>query len=71
MSAIRRQVWGDLSRGYTEANEEWLAVMRRMNLPTNPDFGEGVAAFAEKRPPQFEPLPPDFELPELPPFAPQ
>lgn len=71
MAAIRRQVWGDLSRGYTEANAEWLAAMRRMNDPSNPDFAEGVAALVEKRLPRFEPLPAGFPLPELPPFVPQ
>jgi enoyl-CoA hydratase/carnithine racemase len=71
MAAIRRQVWGDLSRDYTAANEEWFTVMRRLNRPDNPDFAEGVAAFVEKRPPKFAPLPPDNELPPLPPFVEQ
>lgn len=67
MAAIRRQVWGDLSRSYTEANAVWLEVMRGFNA-NNPDFVEGVASFAQRREPRFEPLPPDLELPELPPF---
>jgi enoyl-CoA hydratase/carnithine racemase len=71
MAAIRRQVWGDLSRGYTEANEGWFAAMRRLNRPENPDFAEGVGAFVERRPPRFAPLPSDVELPPLPPFAAQ
>lgn len=71
MATIRRQVWGDLSRGYTEANEQWLRDMRALNSPENPDFAEGVAALVEKRAPNFEPLPPDFALAPLPPFAPQ
>ncbi|MHB8463979.1 MAG: enoyl-CoA hydratase-related protein [Acidimicrobiales bacterium] len=71
MAAIRRQVWGDLSRGYTEANEGWFAAMHRLNRPENPDFAEGVHAFVEQRPPHFSPLPPDVELPPLPPFATQ
>jgi len=71
MAAIRRQVWGDLSRGYTEANEVWFAAMRQFNDRSNPDFAEGVASFVEKRPPRFAPLPADFELPALPPFAAQ
>jgi enoyl-CoA hydratase/carnithine racemase len=71
MAAIRRQVWGDLNRDYTEANHEWLRAMRAFNRPDNPDFAEGVAAFVDKRPPRFEPLPDDLELPPLPPFAPQ
>ncbi|MGD9704884.1 MAG: enoyl-CoA hydratase-related protein [Acidimicrobiia bacterium] len=71
MAAIRRQVWGDLSRDYTEANGLWLATMARMNRPDNPDFGEGVAALVERRPAQFAPLPPDGDLPPLPPFVEQ
>ncbi|MCU4186369.1 enoyl-CoA hydratase/isomerase family protein [Acidiferrimicrobium sp. IK] len=71
MAAIRRQVWGDLSRGYTEANEGWFAAMRDLNRPTNPDFAEGVAAFVAKRPPEFSPLAADAWLPPLPPFAAQ
>ena len=55
MATIRRQVWGDLSRTYPEANEVWLAAMRRLNAPENADFAEGVAAFMERRSPQFPP----------------
>jgi enoyl-CoA hydratase/carnithine racemase len=71
MAAIRRQVWGDLSRDYTEANEVWLDAMRRMNTTDNPDFAEGVAALVGKRPPRFAPLPSDPVLPPLPPFVEQ
>jgi enoyl-CoA hydratase/carnithine racemase len=71
MAEIRRQVWSDLSRGYSEANAEWLAAMRRLNRPDNPDFAEGVAAFVERRPPNFAPLSSDVDLPPLPPFATQ
>lgn len=71
MAAIRRQVWGDLSRGYTEANEVWLEAMVRLNRPDNPDFAEGVAALVERRNPRFAPLPSDGELPPLPPFVEQ
>jgi len=71
MASIRRQVWGDLGRGYTEANEGWLDAMRRLNRPENPDFAEGVQSFVEKRPPRFAPLPERVDLPLLPPFAPQ
>lgn len=73
MAAIRRQVWGDLSRGFSEANAGWFEVMLRMNSDENPDFAEGVAAFAGRRPPNFGPLPAEVidELPSLPPFADQ
>ncbi len=71
MAAMRRQVWGDLSRDYTEANEVWLATMVRMNQTDNPDFGEGVAALVAKRDPHFAPLPADYELPPLPPSVAQ
>jgi enoyl-CoA hydratase/carnithine racemase len=71
MAAIRRQVWGDLSRDYSAANELWLAAMVRLNRPDNPDFAEGVAALVERRTPRFAPLPPDGDLPPLPPFVEQ
>jgi enoyl-CoA hydratase/carnithine racemase len=70
MATIRRQVWGDLSRGYTEANQVWLSAMRRLNQTDNPDFVEGVSALIEKREPRFSPLP-AIELPLLPPFVEQ
>ena len=69
MAAIRRQVWGDLSRDFTAANEVWFSTMRELNRPDNPDFAEGVAAFVERRPPRFQPLQPETRLPALPPFA--
>jgi enoyl-CoA hydratase/carnithine racemase len=71
MASIRRQVWGDLSRGYTDANEIWLETMRRLNRSDNPDFGEGVAAFVDRRPAEFVPLAETAELPPLPPFVEQ
>ncbi|MGD9794600.1 MAG: enoyl-CoA hydratase-related protein [Acidimicrobiia bacterium] len=71
MAAMRRQVWGDLSRDYTEANAVWFETMLRMNMPDNPDFGEGVSALVERRPPNFAPLPADYVLPDLPPFIDQ
>jgi enoyl-CoA hydratase/carnithine racemase len=71
MATIRRQVWSDLSRHYTDANYGWFEAMLRLNRPDNPDFAEGVAAFVEQRPPAFAPLDPSAELPPLPPFAPQ
>jgi enoyl-CoA hydratase/carnithine racemase len=75
MAAIRRQVWGDLSRGYSESNQVWLDAMVRLNVPDNPDFAEGVAAMVAKRPPEFADLPDTRsgygELPPLPPFVAQ
>jgi enoyl-CoA hydratase/carnithine racemase len=71
MAAMRRQVWGDLSRDYTTANAEWLATMVRMNKDDNPDFGEGVTALVERRQPVFAALPADYEVPPLPDFVPQ
>jgi enoyl-CoA hydratase/carnithine racemase len=65
MAAMRRQVWGDLSRGYTEANEVWLDTMIALNAADNPDFAEGVAAFVERRSAAFAPLPPN-PLPGIP-----
>jgi enoyl-CoA hydratase/carnithine racemase len=71
MAAMRRQVWGDLSRPYSEANEMWLDTMVRMNRANNPDFAEGVTAMVEKRAADFAPPEVDAELPPLPPFVEQ
>lgn len=65
MAAIRRQVWGDLSKNWDEANRDWLAVMVQYNdSVANPDMAEGVAAHREKRLPSFGPIPPDLRLPD-------
>jgi enoyl-CoA hydratase/carnithine racemase len=73
MAAIRRQVWGDLSRDYTEANVVWLNVMRALNRPENPDLAEGASALVQKRRGNFAPLPANLEeiLPPLPPIVSQ
>jgi enoyl-CoA hydratase/carnithine racemase len=65
MAAIRRQVWADLSKGWEEANGDWLDVMRGFNdRRANPDMSEGIAAMIEKRAPDFGPIPPGLRLPD-------
>jgi enoyl-CoA hydratase/carnithine racemase len=72
MAAIRRQVWGDLDKSWSEANADWLDLMRTFNArETNPDFAEGVAALRQRRLPDFTALPADLDLPDPPRFAPQ
>jgi enoyl-CoA hydratase/carnithine racemase len=60
MAAIRRQVYGDLSRTFPESMVHTLATMQE--FARNEDFAEGVASFVEKRPPRFAPLDPSFVL---------
>jgi enoyl-CoA hydratase/carnithine racemase len=60
MAAIRRQVYGDLSRGFSESMVHTLATMQE--FAGNEDFAEGVASFVEKRPPKFAPLEPTFDV---------
>ena len=62
MMAIRRQIYTDLSQDFETALTRSLHVMHQFNTTENPDFGEGVASFVERREPRFEPLPPDFQL---------
>jgi len=61
MAAIRRQVYGDLSRTFGESMVHTLALMQE--LAGNPDFAEGVASFVEKRPAAFAGLDPSFHVP--------
>jgi enoyl-CoA hydratase/carnithine racemase len=61
MAAIRRQVWGDLSRRLDESMVHTLALMN--DLVAAPDFAEGVASFTERRAPNFPPLDPGFVVP--------
>jgi enoyl-CoA hydratase/carnithine racemase len=61
MAAIRRQVWGDLSRRLDESMPHTLALMGE--FVGSEDFQEGVASFSERRPPHFPPLDPAFKVP--------
>jgi len=61
MAAIRRQVYLDLSRSFSESMVHTLAVMQ--DFAGNPDFAEGVASFVEKRLPKFESLDAAFRVP--------
>lgn len=60
MAVIRRQVYEDLDQGHEAARLRSLELMERIS--TYPDFAEGMASFAERRPPRFAPLPLDIEL---------
>jgi enoyl-CoA hydratase/carnithine racemase len=60
MAAIRAQVSGDLGRGYDEALRRSLELMQ--DFTGDPDFAEGVSSFAERRPPKFAPLDPEFRV---------
>jgi enoyl-CoA hydratase/carnithine racemase len=51
LAATKRQVYLDLHRDVGSAVEESAARLRQMM--TEPAFAEGVAAFAEKRPPRW------------------
>lgn len=60
MAAIRRQVYGDLSRPFGESMVQTLALMQE--FVGNPDLAEGVASFVEKRLPNFSGLDPAFRV---------
>ena len=60
MAAIRRQVYGDLSRRFEDAMLQAIALMA--DFSGNPDFKEGVASYVEKRPAAFDPLDPNFRV---------
>jgi enoyl-CoA hydratase/carnithine racemase len=61
MAAIRRQVWGDLSRRLDESMLQTLSLMR--DMVASEDFKEGVSSFTERRTPNFPPLDPSFVVP--------
>jgi enoyl-CoA hydratase/carnithine racemase len=58
MAAVRRQVYADLGEDFDQSWARALTIMHRM--ASEPDFGEGVASFTEKRDPEFEALPDEF-----------
>jgi enoyl-CoA hydratase/carnithine racemase len=60
MAAVRAQVYGDLSRDYDEALARSVAAMQAFTADA--DFAEGVASFAERRPPKFPALDADFSF---------
>ena len=59
MAAVRRQVYADLGADFDAAWARGLAIMHVM--AGQPDFGEGVASFTEKRDPNFDALPEGFD----------
>jgi enoyl-CoA hydratase/carnithine racemase len=59
MRAIKRQVYLDLTRKLEEAYADSEALLAEI-LAGGVDFAEALAAFKEKRPPRFAPLPPEL-----------
>jgi enoyl-CoA hydratase/carnithine racemase len=55
MALSKQAVWGALERGYRDALEHAWALLRLHW--SHPDFAEGTRAFAEKRPPRWDPDP--------------
>jgi enoyl-CoA hydratase/carnithine racemase len=55
MALSKQAVWGALERGYRDALEQAWALLRLHWQ--HPDFNEGPRAFAEKRPPRWNPDP--------------
>jgi enoyl-CoA hydratase/carnithine racemase len=54
MARMKAQVYGSYERSLAESLEEANRLM--LQSFTEPDFGEGVASFLERRPPNFQPL---------------
>jgi enoyl-CoA hydratase/carnithine racemase len=54
MAAMKRQVYGDFTRGLDESLSDANALM--LESFTRPDFAEGVQSFVERRSPRFAPL---------------
>ncbi|WP_007507305.1 MULTISPECIES: enoyl-CoA hydratase-related protein [Pseudofrankia] len=59
LAVIRRQVYADLDVDFNEGLRRSFAAMADMNA--RPELAEGVASFRERRPPDFPPLPADFD----------
>ena len=55
MALSKRAIWGSLEQGYEQALETGWGLLR--SHWTHPDFEEGPRAFAEKRPPKWNPDP--------------
>jgi enoyl-CoA hydratase/carnithine racemase len=60
MAIIKNQVLGDLDLGFDEALRRSYAVMHEQAAA--PDLREGVAAFTQRRSPEFDPLPASFDV---------
>ena len=54
MARMKAQVYGSYERSLAESLDEANQLM--LQSFTEPDFGEGVASFLERRPPNFQPL---------------
>jgi enoyl-CoA hydratase/carnithine racemase len=52
LTTIKRQLWSDLTRGLDAAATHAEGLMAPMLA--SPEFAEGAAALAEKRPPKFQ-----------------
>jgi len=69
MALSKQAVWGSLEQGYARALEHAWALLRAHW--SHPDFREGPRAFAEKRPPRWNPDPEARDAPGAPPAGEQ
>jgi enoyl-CoA hydratase/carnithine racemase len=58
--AMKRQVVRAAALPFDTAMTETFELMQ--SVADHPDFAEGVASFTEKRKPQFQPLPDDYDV---------